>query len=261
MSRREKDGLKKYCKECAAIQTKRYREKHKDAINERKRTAYAQSKEHADEKTQRELKEGFKVCTRCGVQKPITEFGMRGNGGFYSQCKKCVCEITAEYTKQNYEKVIQRKRNYHKTHKAEIDAYNRQYYLEHKDDVKQRVRDWEVAHPEQTRERSVIGLHDRRFRKVGLKSSFTRGDWKDCKAFFSEDGVVKCAYCGKPLKRATIDHVVPIDSGGENTKNNIVPACLKCNSGKINHSLEEWYRKQSFYSEERESKIKAYLNQ
>jgi 5-methylcytosine-specific restriction endonuclease McrA len=54
----------------------------------------------------------------------------------------------------------------------------------------------------------------------------------------------KCAYCGAEIvagdannvtdKTATIDHIVPISMGGENTLENIVACCWKCNFVKDN---------------------------
>lgn len=44
----------------------------------------------------------------------------------------------------------------------------------------------------------------------------------------------KCRYCEKQLTRltATLDHVVAITQGGNNTYDNLVTACLSCNSKK-----------------------------
>jgi 5-methylcytosine-specific restriction endonuclease McrA len=41
----------------------------------------------------------------------------------------------------------------------------------------------------------------------------------------------KCAYCGME-KKLTIDHVIPVAKGGKTIKENVVPACLSCNSKK-----------------------------
>lgn len=258
--KRTKDGLDVYCKACISIKSKQYREAHKDRINEQKRIDYWKSKERAEEKTAKQLLEGTRVCTRCGLEKPLSEFGKRGNGGFYSQCKACVNERMAQYVKDNHDIVIQRKREYHRTHKAQIDSYNKQYYLTHKDEVKQRVKDWEIANPERAKENAVISAHNQRSKRTGCRSNFSLADWKACKEHFSKDGIVRCAYCGKPILRATIDHVVSLNKGGENTVNNVVPSCGKCNSSKFDHPFEEWYKKQPFYSEERENQIVTYLN-
>jgi hypothetical protein len=44
----------------------------------------------------------------------------------------------------------------------------------------------------------------------------------------------KCRYCGKQLTRftATLDHIVAVANGGENTYENLITACLLCNSQK-----------------------------
>ncbi|MBW1759828.1 MAG: HNH endonuclease [Deltaproteobacteria bacterium] len=42
----------------------------------------------------------------------------------------------------------------------------------------------------------------------------------------------KCHYCGKQLTRftATLDHIQPVSEGGDNSYDNLVTACLHCNS-------------------------------
>lgn len=255
-----KDGLKPYCKQCVSEDSKKYREKYREDINKRKRISYHKSKEHANERTEQQLLEGTRVCTECGKEKPITDFYKRGNGGFYSQCKICSNKLMSEYFAKNHAQVIKRKRRYHKEHKSEIDAYNRQYYKDHKEDIKIRVKEWEEANPEQAKDNAVIHMHKKRFADVGLESNFTRADWNRCKEYFTVDGVPRCAYCGKPTKRPTIDHVIPLNKKGENTLNNIVPSCGRCNSSKFDRDFREWYSNQSFYSQERENKIITYLN-
>ena len=44
----------------------------------------------------------------------------------------------------------------------------------------------------------------------------------------------KCKYCGKQLTRftATLDHVIPVTEAGTNSYDNLVTACLSCNSEK-----------------------------
>lgn len=42
----------------------------------------------------------------------------------------------------------------------------------------------------------------------------------------------RCAYCGEPPQRLTIDHVVPASRGGDHFAGNVVPACFTCNQSK-----------------------------
>ncbi len=43
-----------------------------------------------------------------------------------------------------------------------------------------------------------------------------------------------CHYCQRKVaaKDLTMDHLVPLARGGRSVKNNLVPACKECNSGK-----------------------------
>ena len=52
-----------------------------------------------------------------------------------------------------------------------------------------------------------------------------------------------CAYCGAADVPLTIDHLIPIANGGAHSKENIVPACLSCNSRKRTLSVEEFLRR------------------
>ena len=64
-----------------------------------------------------------------------------------------------------------------------------------------------------------------------------------------------CAYCGADEK-LTVDHFTALNNGGLHVAPNIVGACGSCNSSKNATPVEEWYRKQPFFSEERWSAIK-----
>jgi len=48
---------------------------------------------------------------------------------------------------------------------------------------------------------------------------------------FERDGY-RCRYCGKQLTRfsATLDHIQPVAQRGDNSFDNLVTACLHCNS-------------------------------
>ena len=51
----------------------------------------------------------------------------------------------------------------------------------------------------------------------------------------------ECQYCGMggSVKDLTIDHVIPVSRGGQNTWENVVAACGPCNSRKGNKLLRE----------------------
>ena len=95
----------------------------------------------------------------------------------------------------------------------------------------------------------------RRKNMLKVKRKYKMSDWFDCVKFFDE----KCAYCGS-TENICQDHIVPISKLGDHVKQNIVPACRKCNSQKSNHNMEEWYSKQAFFDDERYNKILEWIN-
>lgn len=53
----------------------------------------------------------------------------------------------------------------------------------------------------------------------------------------------KCHYCSKQLTRftATLDHIQPVSEGGDNSYENLVTACLHCNSRRGSRPVMEMY--------------------
>lgn len=66
--------------------------------------------------------------------------------------------------------------------------------------------------------------------------TLTLKEWESIKDYFGH----RCAYCGTQRSKLTMDHIVPVISGGRTDAYNIVPACGKCNSSKNNQSLLEF---------------------
>ena len=67
-----------------------------------------------------------------------------------------------------------------------------------------------------------------------------------------------CAYCGKPA--TSLDHIIPKFKSGSSNRNNLIPACRKCNANKGSMVLEEWLCSQDFYTEERLDRIKEWID-
>ena len=49
----------------------------------------------------------------------------------------------------------------------------------------------------------------------------------------------QCQYCGTIQGPVTVDHITPKDHGGQDTWENLVCACVLCNTKKRNHTLRE----------------------
>lgn len=67
-----------------------------------------------------------KVCTKCGVEKELSEYGKKksGKNGIASKCKSCYKEYYKEYNKNNKEHIKENRKEYRKN--------NKEYYKEYK---------------------------------------------------------------------------------------------------------------------------------
>lgn len=77
-------------------------------------------------------------------------------------------------------------------------------------------------------------------RKVSLRRSqgnLYKLSRHDVEAFIKRDKC--CVYCGSD-DRLTLDHIVPISKGGNNSRQNIVLACVHCNSQKRDIEVIKW---------------------
>lgn len=68
-----------------------------------------------------------------------------------------------------------------------------------------------------------------------------------------------CVYCGDTA--TSLDHIVPRFKSGSSNRNNLVPACRRCNSNKASSKMEEWYQQQEFFEQARLDRIKAWMSQ
>lgn len=95
--------------------------------------------------------------------------------------------------------------------------------------------------------------------RTGEHKTYTVEDWRQVMLFFGGT----CAYCGAHQSRRirlTRDHIVPISAGGQTVRENIIPACTRCNCAKSNREMEKWYARQSFYDDGRLKRIREWLN-
>ncbi|MCK4815985.1 HNH endonuclease, partial [bacterium] len=74
-----------------------------------------------------------------------------------------------------------------------------------------------------------------------------------------------CQYCGKSSPRVVleVDHIIPINKGGENNLENLTTSCFDCNRGKGKNLLEEYKEgtdptEQAILLLERERQLKEY---
>ena len=84
------------------------------------------------------------------------------------------------------------------------EAYNRQYYIENKEKIKEQHKQYYLNNKESFLRRGTLWRLENKEKMVEYLSK---------------------------------DHIIPISKGGNNTRENIVPACITCNSSKGNKVL------------------------
>lgn len=186
-----------------------------------------------------------KTCKGCGETKPLSEFYKHAGckDGTVGECKDCYHRKQREYQqrpeyKKRHKLVSRRWEINHPEQRREIQrnrvAKNPHKYYETK-------KQWRDANPDKTKE------YRKRYDDANKEKLFIRahkrrttpGDWNPQAIRELKESYGFCVYCGKK-KKLTIDHVVPIDRGGTNDMDNLVPACKSCNSRKNTKSLLSW---------------------
>lgn len=69
----------------------------------------------------------------------------------------------------------------------------------------------------------------------------------------------KCAYC--EAEATSLDHVTPRFRSGSSNRNNLVPACRRCNTSKASTKMEEWYQNQEFFCQAKMDRINNWIKQ
>ena len=182
----------------------------------------------------------LKRCTKCGENKPNTNeyfaFSNKSKGILRPSCKVC----DKKHREKNKDKMKEYNKNYYENNKDKIKGYSKEYhkkYYEHNKDKRKGY------------------THKRRSLKLGNGGSYTKAQWLDTLEYFD----YKCAYTGECIKHSChVEHIVPISKGGTSYIWNLVPSTASANLSKQNRDMEEWYREQEYFCEERLNKIYEY---
>jgi len=217
-----------------------------------------------------------KRCTRCGVDKPLSEFSpdSRYKFGVSSRCKVCKAAYKRSRRKDpRFADVIQREREQcnerRRTDEARALGRKRDKDRYHTDpEYRERVKAWSRqrgpenerrrreryhANPEyrqRLRERGNKG--NQRYRQSPKGKAGNKAHWRQWRArkvnaigshtaaeweLLCERYGHICLACGQRLP-LTEDHVVPLVRGGTDDISNIQPLCRPCNSRKGSQTID-----------------------
>jgi 5-methylcytosine-specific restriction endonuclease McrA len=162
-------------------------------------------------------------------------------------------ELSRQYYRANRVRLLQQQRQYWEKNKERGCARRRQYYRDNLEREKAAMRAWYDAN----RERVVELVRQRKSRiRAGRRVALRplTADQRRRRFALWRD---RCAYCNA-ADRLTVDHVLALISGGLDEADNVAPACVTCNSGKGTRPVEEWFRRQPFFTEARWRKIQRH---
>ena len=162
------------------------------------------------------------TCYKCGREKSWSEFGKHSemSSGYVNKCKDCHSIDCKTYPSQQTDVIVARNRKWRLENPERYEAREKAYRQteEYKADQRRRAPAKNAA------------------RRVAYDTNFTTEDWEDILACF---GYV-CAHCHAKDVKLTLDHVIPLNRGGEHDVENVVPACEPCNYGRGDSLLSEW---------------------
>ena len=169
----------------------------------------------------------MKTCQRCGKEYQPT-------GTYQKFCADCRDVAGKEAVAQ-----------YAQIHKKELSAYSLKWYYAHhrchdqwiaahRDKVRATKAAYEKRHPEK---RQLITIKHRALKRgnTPVDEVLTFSQWQQVLDSYGH----RCAYCGVKSDHLTVDHVIPVARGGQDTMANVVPACQHCNCSKGAKTPEE----------------------
>ena len=134
----------------------------------------------------------MKRCTKCGKEKPLSEFNKdrHTKDGLQFRCKECDNATSKRWAHTNPEQ------------------------------VRERGRQWRKENIEKARERDRIRWASRQAITEEVKLALFE--------FYNHT----CLCCGEGEIKLELDHIVPLKLGGEDVIENLQPLCHSCNASK-----------------------------
>ena len=105
-----------------------------------------------------------KVCSRCGVLKPLTNYHYHNKkaGTLRGVCKDCRCDQNKQLYQKNYVRIREQQKQYYQEHREERLAYKKQYYQNNRDKILTKQKQYAQEHCD------AIQAYQRQYRQNNL---------------------------------------------------------------------------------------------
>lgn len=249
-------------KEKKADYDKKYRDVNRERLNEASRKWHYENRDYANQQRRNHYERNkghhFKMSKKWAtenreryleIQRKSSARYRDRNPDYVERCR----QASKERYHNNKEEYALRWADYFSENKEIIRERQRQYYRENAEELRRRWREYYRTDKGQLASRRAS--HRRRERESLTEIDFSEDEWLFCLEFFEST----CAYCGITDEDMTMDHFIPVSKLGSFTADNIIPCCSSCNSSKRDSDFFEWFRKQEYYSLEREHSVLGYL--
>jgi 5-methylcytosine-specific restriction endonuclease McrA len=146
---------------------------------------------------------------------------------------------------KNKERILKDNNKFRKEHPE----YRSEHYKKNKEKILKQNKKWREENPEHFKEiqkkwhktekgKAMIqrGNSKRQARIKKIINTLTSKEWLDILEKYN----YRCFYCDAEFEienMPTRDHIIPISKGGNNIKENVIPACKSCNSSKQDKDL------------------------
>lgn len=182
-----------------------------------------------------------KICNKCHIEKPLSEFYFRKNTGkYWNKCKQCERQDKKNYRDSNKSILKEQRTRYRNSYKEERKQYMINYYNVNKEKIK--ISQKEYNKTLNGRLKCKKSNHKRK----AIKKQVLHEDWSAFEMYIRSLNKVVCYWCGSIISTGGInchmDHIMPLEQKGDDIKNNIAPSCSSCNRSKHNRNPTVYLR-------------------
>lgn len=215
-AKRGKYGLAATCKTCSDKQTKEWQKNNRERSRENGRQWELNNPEKIKAKTKK-YRENNREKINIAAQNRA-----KADPEHVKEIRRKHAEKYPNYNKDWYQKNIEKER-----------IRSRKKYLKYKEKKQEYQRQYFAKRPGLKQEQK----RNRRAREKKAQGIITKGEWANLLDKYRH----QCLCCGRKDIKITMDHVIPLVSGGNHSIDNIQPLCVSCNSKKHTQTID--YRK------------------